>query len=546
MARQPSSLGSEDHSRAPEPSVDRIEELAARILKGDILLPKFQREFVWEKAQILELLDSIVQNYPIGSVLLWRSTQPLKSERNIADLDIAPTQRGYPVNYLLDGQQRLSTVCGALYWQGADPKSRWNIAYDLREGKFIHLDNLDDPPLHQMRLNLVRDPSQFFKHVASLDNLKAPDVLLMKKRADELFNRLKDYKIATVTLHDMSIDTVAPIFERINSKGTRLTMVDLMRAATWSEDFDLFEEISGITTELEAKRFGNVERKTILRSISAAAGGGFSEASIDQLRKYASSDLKVAVSSTKQSYLRMVDFLTTNLNIPSDAQLPYANQLVVLSEVFRLGKKLKPQQYEALKRWFWRTAASGYFGGWNTANMAADQRAAAAFADGSSEELKPTLSSPGEGAWIEREFRSNSAHSKIVIMLLAFRQPLDVLTGQKIDVSQALHQGNTREFHHLFPRNYLKNAKKSESREANVLANIVMLTSASNKIISNRPPSDYLRQAKQSLGKSFRDVMFSNLISDSALSAALNDDYEGYLKARARDINEEVGKLAQW
>src|SRR5262249_45544748 len=155
--------------RAPDPSVDRIEELASRILKGDILLPKFQRDFVWEKNQIVELLDSIANNYPIGSVLLWRSTQPLKSERNIADLEIAPTQRGYPVNYLLDGQQRLSTICGALYWQGSDPQSRWNLAYDLREAKFVHLNSLDDPPLHQMRLNLISDPARFFKQVASLD-----------------------------------------------------------------------------------------------------------------------------------------------------------------------------------------------------------------------------------------------------------------------------------------------------------------------------------------------------------------------------------------
>jgi hypothetical protein len=46
-------------SRAPEPTVDRIEELAGRILRGDILLPKFQRDFVWEKHQIIDLLDSI-------------------------------------------------------------------------------------------------------------------------------------------------------------------------------------------------------------------------------------------------------------------------------------------------------------------------------------------------------------------------------------------------------------------------------------------------------------------------------------------------------
>jgi uncharacterized protein with ParB-like and HNH nuclease domain len=50
--------------------VDRIEELATRILKGDILLPKFQRDFVWERSKIIDLLDSIAKNYPVGSILL--------------------------------------------------------------------------------------------------------------------------------------------------------------------------------------------------------------------------------------------------------------------------------------------------------------------------------------------------------------------------------------------------------------------------------------------------------------------------------------------
>src|SRR5262249_44427565 len=187
-------------SRAPEPTVDRIEELAGRILRGDILLPKFQRDFVWEKHQIIDLLDSIANNYPIGSVLLWRSREVLRSERSIADLEIAPTQQDYPVNYLLDGQQRLSTICGALYWQGKEPDSRWNLAYDLRTKTFLHLDTLDDPPLHQVRLNKLTDPSAYFLHVSSLHALKAADVGLLEGRAKELFDRFKDYKVATVTL----------------------------------------------------------------------------------------------------------------------------------------------------------------------------------------------------------------------------------------------------------------------------------------------------------------------------------------------------------
>ena len=108
----------------PQPSVDRIDELARRILTGDILLPKFQREFVWERNQIIDLLDSIPRNFPVGSILLWQSRQELRSENRIADLDIELPRPDYPVNYLLDGQQRLSSLCGALYWQGPDARSR--------------------------------------------------------------------------------------------------------------------------------------------------------------------------------------------------------------------------------------------------------------------------------------------------------------------------------------------------------------------------------------------------------------------------------------
>jgi hypothetical protein len=152
---------SSSKARAPVPTVDRIEELAERILRADILLPKFQRDFVWGKRQILDLLDSIANNYPVGSVLLWRSREQLRSERNIADLEIAKTEEDYPVNYLLDGQQRLSTVCGALFWRGKEPDSRWNLAYDLREKKFLHLDTLDEPPVHQVRLNKLLEGGRF-------------------------------------------------------------------------------------------------------------------------------------------------------------------------------------------------------------------------------------------------------------------------------------------------------------------------------------------------------------------------------------------------
>ncbi|NMG40379.1 DUF262 domain-containing protein [Chelativorans sp. ZYF759] len=541
--KKSTNIESKPQVRAPEPTVDRIEELAARILSGDILLPKFQRDFVWEKSQIIDLLDSIFNNYPVGSVLLWRSRQELKSERNIADLDIAPTKQDYPVNYLLDGQQRLSTICGALYWRGRDPRSKWNVAFDLRDKRFVHLESLDAPPVHRIRLNRIPDAAAYFQQIAFLE--KEEDGQQLAEDARALFNRFKDYKIATVTLHDMSIEAVAPIFERINSKGTPLTIVDLMRAATWSEDFDLVDQISSITDELDEKQFGGVERKTILRSISAAAGGGFSESSIDQLRRHESDRLIAAVNATKSAYQRAVDFLVTELHIPSDRQLPYVNQVVVLGEVFRLLTNPTPVQTEAIKRWFWRTAIAGYFGGWNTGNMAADQAAAKEFAQGVVAEIEASTSAPPAAIWRQREFRSNSAHSKILILLLAFNQPRDLLTGARIDVGRALFHGNAREYHHFFPRDFLKH-RGVGARQANSLANFVMLSSASNKIITNRAPSDYLQQVISNAGEGLRDLLQSNLISEEAFEAALNDDYNSFLILRSETVQAEALRLAQW
>lgn len=529
--------------KAPQPSVDRVEELAARILSGDVILPKFQREFVWSKKQVIELWDSIAHNYPIGSVLLWRSRETLKAERSIADLEIGPTQYDYPVNYLLDGQQRLSSVCGALYWKGTDPNSQWNIAYDLRQGRFFYMDTIDSPPNHQVRLNWLSDPALFFSQLSRVSS--EPDAAKLQEAGNALFNRLKDYKIATVTLLESSIEDVGPIFERINSRGTPLTIVDLMRAATWSDKFDLFDQIDALLAEISVKNFSTVDRKVILRSLSAAAGGGFSEGSIDNLRKFEANHLISASNATSDAYKRAVDFLSTDLSIPSDQNIPYANQLVVLAEVFRLLPNPTAAQRTALKSWFWRTAVTGYFGGWNTGNMAADQHAAAAFAQGKTVDLVAPVSDAGPSVWTSQQFRLNTAHAKILSLLLAFNRPIDMLTGQKIDVDKALHYANAKEYHHFFPRTFLI-GKGVSTRRASLLANFVMLTAASNKKISNRAPSDYLKEIEVALGSDLTPALEANLISDAAYAAAKADDYDSFLQERAKTIYERTKALTGW
>jgi hypothetical protein len=142
-------------------------------------------------------------------------------------------------------------------------------------------------------------------------------------------------------------------------------------------------------------------------TMSAVAGGGFSAASIDDLRKHSPEILGRAASEAEEAYRRTVDFLSTQIKVPSDAVVPYVNQIVVLAELFRLLPSPDASQYEKIRRWFWRTSAAGYFGGWNTGMMAADQKAAAVFAQGETEEIEVNAVKPRPEIWTSRTFRAN-------------------------------------------------------------------------------------------------------------------------------------------
>ena len=125
-----------------------------------------------------------------------------------------------------------------------------------------------------------------------------------------------------------------------------------------------------------------ITRKVVLRVLSSAAGGGFSVESIDNLRNYSADVLKQAMDNAQAAFEKAVDYLVTQIRIPSDSVIPYANQLVVLAELFRQCPKPTAAQYAGITKWFWRSAVSGYFSGWNTGNMSRDKQVVSDFVKG--------------------------------------------------------------------------------------------------------------------------------------------------------------------
>ena len=84
---------------------------------GGFWLPNIQRPFVWNEEQIGRLFDSIMREYPIGTLLVWKTKEPLKHRKFIDNIlpELKLTTFYVPDNtrskmMVLDGQQRLQSL----------------------------------------------------------------------------------------------------------------------------------------------------------------------------------------------------------------------------------------------------------------------------------------------------------------------------------------------------------------------------------------------------------------------------------------------------
>lgn len=411
--------------RDPEPTIRRLEEIVDWIKLGKIKLPNFQRPYVWKKDDILNLLDSIYRGYPIGSILLWSTTERLSSERSILEsLDFPNEDNTHQSEYLLDGQQRLTSICGVLYWDGIKKTNKWNIYFDLEKEEFVYSDNTD--LVNLFPLNRLNDTRSFIKECMKFEHHAKSE--LFYGRAENLLKAIKDYKIAVVKIGDMTLDEVAPVFERINSKGRVLTMLDLMRAATWKGGFDLTENIDKSIELLKSNGFGVLKPDVVLKCISTSAGMGFNKADIDKLRSLSETQLFQASKDTQESLLKAFVFLRDHLKIHDESFVPYIQQVVLLTELFRLKKKdLSAFEIKQITSWFWSTSFSSYFSGASTGSNNRELDKIRAFATGKSAEISTVKMINLTDVLLDEFHLRNASSSSVAALLSSIMPTRDIL-----------------------------------------------------------------------------------------------------------------------
>lgn len=432
--------------RDPKPVVYRLEELARLVKSGDIKLPRFQRPFVWRRPDMLKLLDSIYKGYPIGSLLIWDSSQRLKSERDIAGLKVDDEATIYPTSYLLDGQQRLTTLCGALYWDGKEANSIWGIYFDLDTEEFIYPKSLDSVTIFP--LNKLLNTSDFIRQCMKLEHLSKSS--LLTERAERLLRTIKDYQLAVVKIGDMSIEEVAPIFERINSTGRKLTIVDLMMAATWSNGFDLADEINAIQQSCLDQQFLNVTEAQILRSVAASANLGINKDDIQKLRKLTPKQLSEATGNCREALVKTVVWLKENIQIYDASYLPYGLFFTYAVEFFRIVKTPTPEQLQELKSWFWYTSTTLQFGGASTGDIARELLNVREYAVSARTQLYSRKEINLTRFLLDRFTLKNASSTAFALMLFSMK-PTRTITGKHIEL-QDFFEKTSRAFSKFSPK----------------------------------------------------------------------------------------------
>ena len=88
-------------SKQPKPDSKKYTDLISEIQKGQIKVPKFQRNFVWSLDKTAKLLDSILKGYPIGTFILWETNERLN------DINLYPNPTNDLLTIPIDGQKTI-------------------------------------------------------------------------------------------------------------------------------------------------------------------------------------------------------------------------------------------------------------------------------------------------------------------------------------------------------------------------------------------------------------------------------------------------------
>lgn len=265
-------------------TAETIKTVIGWMRDNQLLIPAFQRDYVWKHTQVENLFDSLMRGYPISSMLFWRVTGKAKTSYQFYEflrsyveyhdkynnsLPGCETKESFLA--VLDGQQRLTSLyiglCGTFAYHAK--YQSWDKCEKSFPPRKLYLNlsvirgdeedgNYDEEKKYQFSFLTSQETNNFQDIVVKENNkwflvgkILQLDTIssfvrqhALNEIEEKMLETLKEQICTKLNINYYEEDTVAPdqavnIFIRINAGGTYLSMSDILMSilrAGWKLD----------------------------------------------------------------------------------------------------------------------------------------------------------------------------------------------------------------------------------------------------------------------------------------------------------------------
>lgn len=569
-----------------------ITDLVEKIDKGNIVLPEFQRDFVWEQGKTYELFDSLIRDIFIGAIIYGKPTfdisireidkRPRKGKGSRAKLkvtqitkdEIGRINSGDSFRLVLDGQQRITSIYRAL--KGID--ECWlivandddlsdeisSIEFKDRKLEEIIYEFTGREDINRLSVKLsdvysimkgddteADQKAKYFddlSYIAGMDDremsLEFRKHIKVVKLLSSLFQR---ELLLPFYLLDMDTQKFALFFERSNSKGIQLNFIDILAAKLFS-GFNLREKIEEASSEFEV--FGyKFEREVVVRVISYIVSNGKEvdrKYILDSLNSKHFEQYWIEVCGY---YKQAMDFLRNNNFVLSYSWMPYENMLIPLIVFLRELKdnefsQMSEKQYIFIKYWYWASIFSLRYSSGTNEIIIQDCGILAKIAKNKKISDKSYFSKLRSNVEDIDDLltytKKGSAIYKGILNLLNFEAQglVDWKNTKKLSTIDRI------EDHHIFPAEYLKSAYKEDDNVLSLIDSVMnktLMPKITNIKIGKKKPSEYLNDLKNQNKEIFK-CLENHFIPLDIVSGLYDDFYTAFLEDRARLVFDLLKK----
>jgi len=557
------------------PELVSLKFLLEMIHNRAMALPDFQRDFVWDPYATDELIESIISNYPAGSLLRIKNGQKLLFRPRA--FKGAPELSGVKPAYLiLDGQQRLTSLYQAFY--GSGEHSYYLHLADLEKEKELEdcafYKKADEGrkeygTIEQQAQALVFPMARVFggaggfsgwqNQVLRIRGGDATTILDLQERLTKLHEKwikpIEEYDFPVVTLSEETEgQAVCMIFETLNRTGIKLSVFDLLTARFWPEDFDLRQKWKEAQIEFPILEEYEIDPYYTLQVIGLLEPGADRDEKVraPSVKRKAILDMKV--EQARRGWEAAVNGLAEALTILRDHcgvlkadLLPYNTIAIPMgaawaaqSETTGVGagaNRLK------ILRWFWCSVFGQKYE--NAPNSQAEKDFG---------ELQRWMKGgePPESVGkfkFETNLREVTPRQRAVyrgvMALILQNDALDFHKRGKITSQLLMDKKNPIDDHHIFPRAFLDDKGEDESLR-DCIVNRTFIDRITNRRLSKRAPSDYFSDIRKDWGGPETDEMLrSHVLPEGAQSPLLNDAFDKFLDWREQALKDLIHRKTQ-